>query len=98
MIVKFKNDVTKECTNPIEQKLFKNGVPVGWICSFSFNENTSSIELDEILNPENITELLFLNSENKVLFSLNGYSNITSVVVRHAETDGSVEIQMTKGV
>lgn len=98
MKIKFKNGKEKECSNPIEQKLFKNGEAVGWVCSFSFKENTPSAEVDEVLTKENIAELVFLSNAGEVLFSLAGYTGVTSVIVRHAETDGSAEIQLTKGV
>ena len=98
MKIKFNNNVEKECTNPIEQKLFKNAEPVGWICSFNLKENTPSAEIDTLVIPENISVLEFLNDEGDILFSLTGYQKITAVVVRHAETEGSVEIQLTKGV
>lgn len=107
MKIKFTNGVVKECTAPTEQKLFKNvegeTVSAGWVLIFRIIGNITSSELDSILASD-LSELNFLSEteegEEKALFSLTGYSKVTSSTIRHAEDTASTyaEIQMSKGV
>lgn len=108
MKVKFADGVVKECTAPTEQKIFKTvsgeTVGMGWILILKLTGSITSTELDRILITDNVSTLEFLteteNGEDKTLFSLDGYSKITSSTIRHAEdTDAThTEIQLTKGV
>lgn len=108
MKVKFANGVVKECTAPTEQKIFKTvggeTVGMGWVLILKLSGNITSSEIDEILTPENVGSLEFSaeneKGEDTKLFSLGGYSKITSSTIRHAEDTASTyaEIQMSKGV
>lgn len=98
MRVKFKDGTEKNCSNPTEQKIFKNGEAAGWVCSLIIADKMSSTDVDSVLEVENIKELTFCNDESVTLFSIIGYSKVTSAVVRHNESMGSIEIQLTKGV
>lgn len=105
MKVKFKNGETKNCTTPTEQKLFRDGVAAGWLLSFSIKEgDLTSDSLDSILTPENVSSLIFINtdenSEDKELCTLVGYSKITSAVIRHGvnSSDIRADIQIVKSL
>lgn len=105
MKVKFMNGVIKECSAPTEQKLFKNKdgetVSAGWLLMLRLTGNITSTELDDTLTPTNVESLDFLSDDEcETLFTLDGYSKITSSSIRHAEeTSGTfAEIQITKGV
>ena len=98
MLVKFKNGTEKKCSSPIEQKLFRNGVAAGWLCSFSLSETVTSTELDVLLTEENVSELTFCNDNSEALFTINEYSKVTSAIIRYAERENKIEIQISKGV
>ena len=98
MRVKFKDGTEKRCSNPVEQKLFRNGEAAGWLCSVNLSETVNSTELDAILTVDNISELMFCDDGSAELFSVNGYGKITSAVIRHSEDGGRVEIQLSKGL
>lgn len=98
MLVKFKDNTTKLCQNPTEQKLFKNGEPIGWVCALVIMDDMSSTEIDNLITPENFSELDFFTDDGTELFQISGYEKITSLVVRHGQPTGTIEIQLTKGV
>ena len=96
MQVKFKNsEVFFDCSEPIEQKLFKSGVPSGWMVMFHIKGELNSSELDEILTSESISKMVFTASEEKT-FELHGYSTVTACVIRYRMTETIVELQFTK--
>ena len=99
MNVKFKNDTrTFECTEPLEQKLFKAGTAAGWLVTFSIYGDINSTELDGLITSEGISELTFTanNSGSTMEFILEGYSKVTSCVIRHKENMSVSELQLTK--
>ena len=98
MLVKFKDGTKLKCTCPAEQKIFKNGEAAGWLCAFTLSGVISSSEIDTLVTPDNISELVFCDGNEKELFSIGGYAKVSSVVVRYSETSGSAEIQLSKGV
>lgn len=98
MKVKFKNGEEFNCSNPTEQKLFKDKEPVGWICAFSILGTFTSETADELLTEKNISEMNFVSDENKELFTISNYNKTSSVVVRHNQEDGVLELQISKGV
>lgn len=108
MKVKFANGVVKECAAPTEQKAFRNAsgetVGVGWILNIRLLGGITSSELDNLLATDNIKTLEFVtntdNETEKTLFTLEGYSKITSSSIRYSEDTSatSAEIQLTKGI
>lgn len=108
MKVKFKDGTEKNCTAPIEQKVFRNSEAAGWILMFSLTGEISSAELDAFLNTDNIGTLKFISdnptyAEDENVFAsvdITGYEKISSSVIRYAEdVDNSrTEIQLTKGL
>lgn len=108
MKVKFADGVVKECTAPTEQKIFKTvggeTVGMGWVLILKLTGNITSTELDSVLTADNVSTLEFSaeteSGEEKTLFSLDGYSKITSSTIRHSEDTAATyaEIQMSKGV
>ena len=108
MKIKFSNGVTKACSAPIEQKVFQqnNGTKsaIGWLLTLRvFGEITSS-ELDNLVSEENIKTLEFLtqneSGDEKNIFTLVNYSNLTSSVIQHSDNTSETyaEIQLFKGV
>jgi hypothetical protein len=104
MNVKFIDGTIKECTPPTEQKLLKKTpegefVSAGWVASFHIIGVTDSTELDRILTPKNTDELIFSSNENDTVLSLKGYTDVSSVAIRHAEDNAATraEIQFIKG-
>ena len=98
MRVKFKgSDMEYNCTNPIEQKVYRGGVAVGWILSFSFDGNCTSSELDSILTDDGISEICFIcqNDENPQSTVIGSYTKLSSCVIRHSDAGTSIEVQLT---
>ncbi len=98
MRIRLKNGTEKSCTNPVEQKVFRAGAAAGWLCSFGFKENITSTELDEILTDDNISELTFCNDASEELFTITGYTKVTSTVIRYSEAATEIEVQFSKGL
>lgn len=98
MRVKFKNSTeTYECTEPIEQKVFRSGVAVGWVIMFHIYGDFDSSEIDGIVTSDNITELTFTVEDGKgTEFTINGYKDVTSCVIRHKAALTVSELQFTK--
>jgi hypothetical protein len=96
MYVKLKNGTTVNCSNPIEQKIFKGGTDAGWICSLSLTSRLNSNEIDELVTADNMSEMTFFNDDGETIVTLSGYSKLTSAVIRHSDINGSVDIQLTK--
>lgn len=105
MKLQFKNGTKVGCTAPIEQKIFKSSEAAGWLLLLSLTQSLTSEQLDDLLNVDNISKLIFLTDgtdeeESETLFELNDYDKVTSVVIRHSEEENKTkaEIQMSKGV
>lgn len=98
MKVKFKDGITRGCTNPTEQKQFRNGEAIGWGCAFAILGNLTSSQVDEMATSDNFSVMTFISDEGNELFVIEGYNRLVSAVVRHAEQNGSVELQLSKGV
>ena len=101
MRVGFKNDSrTFECSEPVEQKLYKAGVPqsieAGWVMSFQFYGDIDSAEVDRTLTSENISEITFTPEDGKSQFTATGYTKMTSCIIKHKEIMTTVEVQFTK--
>lgn len=98
MRVKFKgNDTTYECTEPVEQKVFRSGTAVGWAVMFHIYGDIDSSEIDELVTTEAISELTFTNDdEQQTSFVIVGYSVVTACVIRHKSTMTVTELQFTK--
>ena len=96
MKVRFKNtDTALTCTDPVEQKLFRSGVPYGWAIMFHIEADVTSSDVDKLITPENIEELEFTNDE-AVIGVVTGYSAIANCVIRHKADKTVVELQFTK--
>lgn len=99
MYVKFKgNDKMYECTEPVEQKVFQSGAPIGWVVMFHLHGALSSSEIDEAVSPETISEMVFTdgNAENQSEITLTGYSAIRACTIRHKAGTAVTELQFTK--
>ena len=91
MRIKFKNGVEKNCANLTEQKLFKSGSPAGWLCSFCISESVT-------LTEDNISKLAFSKDGSSERFAANGYTKVSSAVIRYNDSGSTVEIQLSKGL
>lgn len=100
MNVQFKgNETVFECTEPVEQKLFKTGVAAAWVIMFNIftDGDMDSAKADEIITENSISEMIFSNSSDKQS-KISGYSAITSCTIRHKEEKTAVELQFTKKI
>lgn len=98
MRVKFKgSETTYECTEPVEQKVFRSGTAVGWAVMFHIYGDIDSAEIDELVTTEANSELTFTNDdEQQTSFVIAGYSGVTACVIRHKSTMTVTELQFTK--
>ena len=96
----FVNQTVKTCSVPTEQKVFRNGVPAGWIVVFQLTGDITSEELDNLTTIENLATLSFKDDGGNALFELTGYTKVSSAVIKHGQTskDTVAELQFTKGV
>ena len=98
MKVIFKDGTCKKCSFPTEQKVFRSGEAVGWLCSFSLLDTITSSELDVLLNSENVSELTFCNDTSEELFKITEYAKVTSAIIRYSEEASKTEVQFSKGI
>jgi hypothetical protein len=84
-------------TNPIEQKLFRNGQPSGWILNVSVSELTSE-ESNNILEAKNIKTMILVSDDGAEIAELSGYEKVSALTIRHTESQTIAEIQFSKGV
>ena len=100
MKVMFVNQTVKTCSTPTEQKVFRSGVPAGWIVVFQLTGDITSEELDNLTTIENLATLSFKDDDDNALFELTGYTKVSSAVIKHGQTskDTVAELQFTKGV
>lgn len=86
-----------ECTEPIEQKLFRGGSACGWAVMFHVYGDADSTEIDGVITSEAISVLEFFDDkEPKNTFKITGYSAVTSCVIRHKAQITVTELQFTK--
>ncbi len=93
------NDGTERAiaSNPVEQKLFRNGEPNGWILNLAISGLTAE-ESNDVLTSENIGKMSLISDEGEVKSILADYSRIAVLTIRHSETKTIAEIQFAKGV
>lgn len=98
MRVRFKGASNSfECSEPVEQKVFRAGVAAGWAAMFHFYGDIDSSEADEMLTPDAISELTFTNEDAQATsFAINGYSKVTSCTIKHRAGLTVTELQLTK--
>ena len=96
MKVQFKNGAQMyDCSEPIEQKIYRAGVEAGWTIVFQFNADVTSSEVDSIITPDNISEITFTH-DTGATNTIRGYNAISSCTIRHKATATAVEVQFTK--
>ncbi len=96
MKVQFKNSAQMyDCSEPIEQKIYRSGVEAGWTIVFQFNAGVTSSEIDSLITPDNISEITFTN-DTETANTIRGYNAISSCTIRHKATATAVEVQFTK--
>ena len=97
MKVQFKNtSQALDCTEPIEQGIFKSGLRVGWAIMFHIRADVSSSDIDNIITPDNISELAFTKDEGYPTAVITGYTSVTACTIRHKKDATVVEVQFTK--
>lgn len=96
MKVQFKNCAqVYDCSEPIEQKIYRSGVEAGWTIVFQFNAGVTSSEIDSLITPDNISEITFTN-DTETANTIRGYNAISSCTIRHKSSGTVVEVQLTK--
>ena len=97
MKIKFNDGTIKDCTQPTEQKLFREGVAAGWLLSVSITDGKlTSDDIDKLITTENVSNLTFTDDEEKELYVLGGYTQIASVAIRHSDTQSRADLQIKK--
>ena len=98
MRVKFKkNTKVYDCTEPVEQKVFRSGVAIGWAVMFNIYGAVDSSDIDSMLAPDSISELTFYKQdEDGENFAISDYNAVTACTIRHKETITVTELQLTK--
>ncbi len=96
MNVTFNNGQTFAAKTSVEQKIYRDGAPVGWVLSLSLTGNANSETIDALLTEENISKITITSETEEVI--LTGYDKTTSCVLKYTETSFIAEIQLTKGV
>lgn len=98
MFIKLKgNDKEFTTTSIIEQKLYKQGVPVGWLLTLNLSGDFTAESIDRELTEDGISEITLVG-ENEQMATITGYERVTSCVVRYLDGKTTAEIQVTKGV
>ena len=100
MRVKFNNGTEKQIiTNPVEQKLFRNGESIGWVLNMAISPIESK-EADSLLTTENIQNIsLIIDDTNDTeRIDILGYERVSALTIRHTDTKTVAEIQLSKGV
>ena len=96
MKVFFKGNNSKvyDCSEPIEQRIYKAGIPAGWILIFNIsNCDITSDNVEDRIG--DISEMTFvISDENKVIIS--GYTSIMACTIRHRASGSVVEFQFKK--
>lgn len=96
MKVRFnESDKLYECTQPVEQKIFRAGEPVGWAVMFNVCGVEGSTGADELLTKSGISKLTFC-TEDKKEFNILGYSAVTACTIRYNGDIAVAELQLTK--
>ena len=87
-----------DCNEPVEQKLFQAGFPAGWAVIFQLHGELSSSDIDRIVTPDSISELIFTEEDTKQQrsFTLTGYSAVRGCTIRHRAGAAVTELQLTK--
>ena len=56
MKVQFNNNAQAfDCSEPIEQRMYKGGVPAGWVIMFHVPVSINSSNVDELISPDSIS-------------------------------------------
>ncbi len=96
MKVRFnEGDKLYECTQPVEQKIFRMGEQVGWAIMFNVYGVKDSTEVDELLTESGISKLTFC-TEDKKEFNISDYSAVTACTIRYSGDTAVAELQLTK--
>lgn len=98
MKVKFKKSTKSyDCTEPVEQKVFRAGTAIGWAVMFNIYGPVDSSGIDDMLEPESISELIFYKQDEEgESFTISDYNVITACTIRHKEALTVTELQFTK--
>ena len=96
MQIRFKDGTKKPCYNPTETMLFRDGKKVAWL--FSFVIPASSIEIDEILTQDNISDIFIESNDEKYGYRKGGYDTVNSVSITYDEIGGMAEVQLKRSI
>lgn len=100
MKIKFKDGTVKTCTNPIEQKMYRNGLEAGWVLMFNIVDTITSNDADKLLHSDNIDSLVFVSDaydEDAVSKTITGYNGVNYVIIKYSDDVNAIaEIQLQK--
>jgi hypothetical protein len=106
MKIRFLDGTVKDCSEPIEQKLFRSKVPYGWVMAFTLNSVSDSSEVDALFSDGNIEKLVLLKEVEteagevvtEEVTTISGYGKLSSIIIKHSEDGTKAEIQLTKTI
>lgn len=110
MKVKFNNETILNGVSAVEQKIYREGVGVGWTLMLILTDEMTADQLDSMLTEENISKIVLMaddsNSDttNEATegseYALEGYDKVVSSSIRYFDGTSKprTEIRLTKGV
>jgi hypothetical protein len=101
MKVIFKNTETKYEARGLTERRIKGENSEGWILAVVLDGDFASNNIDEVLFPENISEITIVHTDENGKTTerfITGYQTVSACVIRYQDTVTSLEIQLTKGV
>ena len=85
-------ETEKELELNISKEEFEN------VFSHYFDFERDYKKIDEILTEDNISKLAFSKDGSSERFAANGYTKVSSAVIRYNDSGSTVEIQLSKGL
>lgn len=88
-------DMVFDCSDPIEQRIYKSGKPAGWLLIFNIsNSNITSDNVMDVIG-DNEAKITFVKDEENTL-TVSGYTTLLACTIRHRESGSVVEFQFKK--
>lgn len=92
MKVRLKDGTSFKCGAPTEQRV-NNSTTKDWVLNMEIYNVGASETFNETFTEENISTLDFIDDTDEVAkYSINGYTEVNSVVIRHDESACNVQL------
>ena len=88
-------DMVFDCSDPIEQRIYKSGKFAGWLLIFNIsNSNITSDNVMDVIGNDK-PEMTFVGEKENTLI-LSGYTTLLACTIRHRASGSVVELQFKK--